>query len=115
MQSKKIFARQLRGNMTEAEVKLWFHIRQKQLKPFSFRRQFVIGSYIVDFVCFKAKLIVECDGGQHCDSASDAVRDAYLRQRGFKVIRFWNHEIFNNIEGVLIRIWSELNNSTKFF
>ena len=95
------FARFLRQNMTDAERLLWHHLRAHRLCGQKFRRQQPIGPYIVDFVHFGARLIVEADGGQHNGSANDAVRDAWLKGQGFTVLRFWNDEILLDIEAVL--------------
>ncbi len=103
-QSKKHkqYARELRSNMTHTEKYLWMFLRKKQFKGFAFRRQFSIGSYIVDFVCLEARLIIECDGGQHAiQKEYDKRRDDYLRAQGFQVLRFWDNEIFQNTYGVL--------------
>ena len=94
-------ARTLRKNFTETERLLWKHIRQKQLDGYKFRRQQPIGQYIVDFVNFERKIIIELDGGQHTEIEKDKERDKFLRDQGFKVLRFWNHEVFENVEGVL--------------
>jgi very-short-patch-repair endonuclease len=95
-------ARVLRKNQTNAEQLLWKHLRKRQLLGQKFRRQFPIEPYIVDFVCLELKLIIELDGGQHAEQMDyDQQRSLYLEQRGFKVIRFWNNEMFENIEGVL--------------
>jgi very-short-patch-repair endonuclease len=94
-------ARQLRTRLTDAEQKLWQHIRGRQLMGFKFRRQAPIGKYIVDFVCFEQKLILELDGGQHAVQQNyDNARTEWLESQGFKVIRFWNNDVMNNIEGV---------------
>ncbi|HYG64755.1 MAG TPA: DUF559 domain-containing protein [Thermoanaerobaculia bacterium] len=93
-------ARNLRYEMTDAERHLWSKLRRRFLHH-KIRRQAPIGPYIVDFACFGRKLVIEVDGGQHCGSAADAVRDEFLRGRGFLVLRFWNHEVLGNIEGVL--------------
>jgi very-short-patch-repair endonuclease len=93
-------ARELRRSMTEAEHRLWKALRAQSLGA-KFRRQVPIGSYVADFACLPKKLIVEVDGGQHLDNSLDAVRDAWLRSRGFRVLRFWDHEVFRNLEGVL--------------
>jgi very-short-patch-repair endonuclease len=95
------FAKHLRQNMTEAERLLWHHLRAHRLCGQKFRRQQPIGPYVVDFVHFGARLIIEADGGQHNGSASDATRDAWLKSQGFTVLRFWNNEILLNIEAVL--------------
>jgi len=98
------FARDLRRNMTNAERLLWRHLRAYRLCGNKFRRQQPIGPYIVDFVHFGARLIVECDGGQHNESVGDRRRDAWLQQQGFRILRFWNHEILNETESVLTAI-----------
>lgn len=93
-------AKNLRKNLTDAERFLWKHLRAKQVEGLKFRRQEPIGKYIVDFVCFEKDLICEVDGGQHSE-AVDSDRDAWLRSQGFAVLRFWNHDVLLNIEGVL--------------
>jgi len=99
------FVRNLRRNMTDAERLLWKHLRAHRLNGNKFRRQQPIGPYIVDFVHFAEHLIIECDGGQHNESSSDRRRDAWLQQQGFRVLRFWNHEILNETESVLTSIY----------
>jgi very-short-patch-repair endonuclease len=84
----------LRRNMTEAERVLWRELRHDRLGS-RFRRQHPIPPYIVDFACPEAKLVIEADGGQHADSG-DQQRDAYLRQQGWKILRFWNNELLQN-------------------
>lgn len=94
-------AGKLRKNPTEAEQRLWRHIRNRQLLGCKFRRQAPIGNYIVDFVCFEKKLIIELDGGQHKEQRHyDQARSEWLNSQGFEVIRFWNNDIFKNLEGV---------------
>jgi very-short-patch-repair endonuclease len=95
------FAKHLRCNMTESESKLWRHLRAHRLNGEKFRRQQPIGPYVVDFVHFGARIIVGADGGQHNDSPQDKRRDAWLREQGFKVMRFWNNDIMSNLDGVL--------------
>jgi very-short-patch-repair endonuclease len=95
--------KRLRTNMTDAEQKLWRALRSRGVGP-KFRRQVPLGPFIVDFVCFEAKLIVEVDGGQHADSQRDASRDRYFTNHGYRVLRFWNNDVLKNLEGVLIRI-----------
>jgi very-short-patch-repair endonuclease len=90
----------MRGEPTDAEAKLWHEIRDRRLDRIKFRRQVPIGSYIVDFVCLEARLVVELDGGQHSESSYDEMRDAELKARGFRVIRFWNDEILKDIVAV---------------
>ncbi len=95
-------ARDLRKHMTEAEKRLWYLLRRHNLLGNLFRRQAPIGHYIVDFACLKERLLIEIDGGQHADQiAQDAQRTAWLEQRGFRVMRFWNNEVLGNTEGVL--------------
>ena len=94
-------ARRLRRGMTDVERRLWRHLRQRQLGGCKFRRQVTIGPYVVDFACLEKRLVLEVDGGQHCDSRTDPIRDGYLRGRGFRVLRFWNHDVLENIEGVV--------------
>ena len=97
---KTRFARRLRRAATDAERLLWHHLRNRVLMGCKFRRQHPIGPYVVDFACLEARLVLEADGGQHVDSSRDALRDGYLRGLGFHVLRFWNHEILANPEGV---------------
>jgi very-short-patch-repair endonuclease len=107
----KNLARNLRKNMTDAERNLWAKIRGKQLKEKQFYRQKNIGNYIVDFYCPAAKLIIELDGGQHYSEnmqKKDEIRDSYLNQLGFRVLRFSDREVLKNIEGVLERIYKYL-------
>lgn len=101
-------ARALRKRMTKAEIKLWGCLNCKQLGVI-FRRQYPIGNYIVDFVSFDVKLIVEVDGSQHAESKIDESRDEWLVSQGFKVLRFWNNEVLKNIEGVIGRIYNEVS------
>jgi very-short-patch-repair endonuclease len=111
-------ARRLRKVMTPQEVKLWVHLRTWRHKGFHFRRQCPRDGYILDFVCLRARLIVEVDGGQHAEEKHlrrDDVRDRHFVSRGFKVLRFWNNEVDQNLEGVLERIAETLSaNPTRF-
>jgi very-short-patch-repair endonuclease len=101
-EAKISHARHLRKNLTDAEQKLWRHIRNRQIKGFRFRRQAPIGNYIVDFVCFEKKLIIELDGGQHSEQQEyDHHRSLWLKSKGYTVIRFWNNDVLNNIEGIM--------------
>jgi len=82
----------------------------RQMHGHKFRRQFPVGSYIVDFVCLEARLIVEVDGGQHADEAyGDVKRDAWLKAQNFRVLRYWNNQVLNGLDGVLEDIAKELN------
>ena len=102
-------ARDLRRNPTDAERALWKHLRLRQLGGYKFRRQQPLGQYIVDFVCLEKRLIVELDGGQHAERVgADTVRTAWLGAQGFHVMRFWNHDILNEIEVVKEAIRVEL-------
>ena len=96
-------ARGLRHDPTEAEKHLWSILRLKALGV-KFRRQALIGRYIVDFVCFERKLVIEVDGGQHHQSQKDVRRDEWLKTQGFKVMRFWNNDVLVNLEGVYQKI-----------
>jgi very-short-patch-repair endonuclease len=94
-------ARLLRKNQTDAEQLLWKQLRNRQLYNCKFRRQFPIAPYIADFACLELKLIIELDGGQHANQAHyDDQRTLFLEQRGFKVLRFWNNEVIDNMAGV---------------
>ncbi len=95
-------ARILRKSSTDAERLLWRHLRARQLENLKFRRQEQIGHFIVDFVCYEKSLIVEADGGQHAvEHEKDENRTLWLNSQGFRVLRFWNHEIMTNTEGVI--------------
>jgi len=97
-------ARRLRKESTEAERILWSYLRRKSLFGLKFRRQEQIGDYIVDFVCYEIKLIIELDGGHHSQDETkenDKKRQSWLEMQNFKVIRFWNNEVLKNINGVL--------------
>jgi very-short-patch-repair endonuclease len=104
--------RQLRTNATDAETKLWFAVRDRRLAGFKFVRQKSIGPYVVDLICRDHKVIVEVDGGQHAESESDQVRDAYLASEGYRVLRFWNSDVLGNLDGVLRTILASLNSTT---
>jgi very-short-patch-repair endonuclease len=108
------FARTMRAKPTDTEHRLWQHLRAERLPNFKFRRQQPLGNFIVDFVCLEARLIVELDGGQHNGLATDVDRDEWLRAQGFIVLRFWNHEVFENLEGVVERILVQLQQPHPF-
>ena len=93
--------------MTDAERRLWRELRAGGLNA-KWRRQQPMGNYIADFVCQQARLIVEVDGGQHCESEADERRTAWLESLGYRVLRFWNNEVLENIDGVLMRITQAL-------
>ena len=95
-------ARKLRKRPTDAEGMLWKHLRMEQLDGLRFRRQEPIENYVVDFVCFEKRIVIEVDGGGHeIDKEKDLKRDACLEAEGFKVLRFWNNDVLVNREGVL--------------
>ena len=93
---------ELRNNLTDAEHRLWQRLRNSQMEDVKFRRQQPIEKYIVDFVSFDKRIVIELDGGQHAESGNrDQQRDRCLAMNGFSVLRFWNNEIFENLDGVL--------------
>src|SRR6202142_4695985 len=102
-------ARKLRSRMTDAERKLWFALKDRRFAAFKFRRQVPIGPYIADFLCFESRLIPEVDGGQHAESVRDVERDNWLVRNEFRVVRFWNNDVLQNLEGVLTSLATELN------
>ncbi len=98
-------AQSLRREHTDAEGLLWSRLRDKQLGSHKFRRQQPIGPYITDFACMSEKLLIELDGGGHAEQqAEDSERDEFLRRKGYRVLRFWNTEVFENLSGVLERV-----------
>ena len=108
----KSFKKSLRKSQTDAESVLWYHLRNRNFQNYKFRRQHILCGYIVDFVCLEKRLIIELDGGQHNEEKqikNDSVRTLKLADDGFLVLRFWNNEIFMNIDGVLEAIDEALN------
>ena len=101
-------ARKLRKSMTDTERLLWRQLRAQQLPDSKFRRQHPLGPYIVDFICLSSRLVIELDGGQHVGNDDDRTRDAWLVGRGYRVLRFWNNEVRENLAGVLLRIADEV-------
>ncbi len=98
-------AGELRKESTPAERKLWAHLRNNQINGINFRRQHAIGKYIPDFCAVQEKLIIELDGSQHLEQQEyDAERTKYLEAQGYKVIRFWNNQIMNDMNGVILAI-----------
>jgi len=96
------YARELRNTSTDVERLLWRYLRNSQIEGVKFRRQQPIDAYIVDFVSFDNRIVIELDGGQHADNVKyDEQRSACLRGNGFTVLRFWNNDVLENIEGVL--------------
>ena len=101
-------AKSLRCNATEAEKRLWTALREK-LPSVKFRRQVPHGAYVADFLCFAGKLIVEVDGGQHAERVEqDTTRTRYFEAQGYHVLRFWNHEVLNNVDSVVAVIAARL-------
>ena len=95
--------------MTDAELRLWYRLRRRGLQGHRFRRQVPVGEFIVDFLCEEARLIVEVDGGQHSErTTEDAARSRWLSTKGYAVLRFWNHDVLANMEGVLETIVAAL-------
>ena len=108
-------ARNLRKNQTEQEKKLWKLVRNYNFHGFKFRRQEPIGNYIVDFVCMEKKIVIELDGGQHNEPEHikyDNERTAFLESKGFKVIRFWNNDVNENIDGICQKLQQEFEVET---
>jgi len=100
-----INAKTLRTHQTDAEQRIWYHLRAYRFMGYKFKRQKPVGRYIVDFVCVERRLIVEIDGGQHAEQAEyDQHRDAWLRSQGYTVLRYWNNEVMQQLEGVLEQI-----------
>ena len=96
--------------MTDAELKVWQILRQRQIGNHKFRRQHPIGRFIVDFVCLSAKLVIEIDGGQHdLVSTPERERTQFLENQGYRILRFWNNEVFDNLEGIYLVIEAGLN------
>ncbi len=113
-QNLKQFSRALRKNSTNAEIRLWSKLRLRQLNGLQFYRQRIIVNYIVDFFCPKVKLIIEVDGGQHYFGKihdDDLKRDEYLKNLGFKVLRFSDRDVLTNIEGVVENILTNMANN----
>ena len=106
--NKIAIAQKLRNNSTDTEKYLWRYLRGRQLEEFKFRRQHPIGKYIVDFINLERKIIIEVDGGQHSENKKDKLRDKWLEEKGYEVLRFWDNEVFTNIEGVIESIRKKL-------
>ena len=102
-------ARSLRRQPTDAERRLWQYLRRGQLGGYRFRRQYPVAPYIVDFACLQRSLIVELDGGQHQEGwLYDKRRDRFLESRGFRVVRYWNHQVLGELPAVLEEILKHL-------
>jgi very-short-patch-repair endonuclease len=102
-------ARAMRREPTPAELKFWYAVRDRRQNGLKFRRQVPIGPYIADFLCPDHSIIIELDGGHHAEQTpTDEVRDRYLVSQGYVVLRFWNHEVLTNLDGVMDKILSVL-------
>jgi very-short-patch-repair endonuclease len=101
-------ARRLRKDATKAETALWYRLRSRNLNGYKFVRQESIGPYIVDLICRESRLIIEVDGRQHADSPRDVVRDKWLADHKYRVLRFWNNDVLGNMAGVLETIATAL-------
>jgi very-short-patch-repair endonuclease len=101
---KRSFAKRLRANSTDAERKLWSILHAGRLAGLKFKRQVPLDGYVLDFVCFEAKLIIEADGSQHLESPRDQARDAHFAALGYRTLRFWNTDILTNVGGVATAI-----------
>lgn len=101
-------ARAMRRLPTDAERRVWYGLRDRRLARWKFRRQVPAGPFIADFLCYEARLIVEVDGAQHGGSAKDIARTSYLERRGYRVVRFWNHEVLREYEAVMEAIFPAL-------
>ncbi len=112
----KIFARakRLHREMTEPEAKLWAHLRAHRMGDVHFRNQHAIGNYIVDFCAPRKKFIIELDGSQHLEQKEyDEERSVFLKSKGYRILRFWNHEVMNNTDSVLTVIWDSLKEQNE--
>jgi very-short-patch-repair endonuclease len=107
--SKTRLARSLRRDPTAAEKLLWKYLRSRALNGFKFVRQGPIGPYVVDFICRQRRLVIEVDGGQHANNKRDLMRDRWLVDHRYRVLRFWNNEVLENIEGVWETILSAVS------
>ena len=107
--NKIAIAQKLRNNSTDTEKYLWKYLRGRQFEGFKFRRQHPIGKYIADFINLERKIIIEVDGGQHLENKKDKLRDRWLKEQGYEVLRFWDNEVLTNIEGVLELIREKLS------
>ena len=103
-------AQELRNNATDQERLLWLELRKRRFEGHKFSRQIPIGPFICDFVCRRARLVIELDGGQHSANVEkDAARTRFIESAGYRVLRFWNHEVTENLEGVLQTIGAALS------
>jgi adenine-specific DNA-methyltransferase len=111
MSKLRAFKKALRSAQTDAEEMLWYHLRNRNTANLKFRRQHVLQGFIVDFVCLEKKLVVELDGSQHAETKAqiyDEQRTGKLEEAGFYLMRFWNSDVFNHLDGVLEAIYIAL-------
>jgi very-short-patch-repair endonuclease len=107
-------ARQLRGEMTPVERRLWANLRNHQIDGIGFRRQHAIGIFIVDFCAPRQKLVIELDGGQHLEQQEyDLQRTAFLESQGYRVLRFWNNDVMQDVRGVITAIQIALRDTSN--
>ncbi len=107
---QKMNARRLRRVQTDAENKLWIRLRNRQVNGAKFRRQHPIGRYIVDFCCLESRLVIELDGGHHAEQVrTDQVRSGYLQRQGYRVLRFWDHDVLTQSDAVVEEIYRWLS------
>ena len=100
------YAKKLRKRSTDTENHLWYHLRAKRFEGLKFRRQEPIGKYIVDFVCYEKRVIIECDGSQHlAQEKKDQKRDQWFQGQGYRVLRFWDNDVLQNTSGVLEKVY----------
>ncbi|SMX61566.1 putative restriction endonuclease-like [Bradyrhizobium sp. ORS 285] len=107
------FARAMRRTPTDAEAAMWRLLRDRRLSKFKFRRQVPFRNYILDFVCFEQRLVIEIDGSQHADARSDRTRDEVLASEGFRVMRYWNNDVLQRRTAVLEDIFAKLSVLTE--
>ena len=101
-------AKEMRSQPTDAEHRLWQILRAHRFAGYKFRRQVPIDFYVADFICFRKRLIIELDGGQHAENKREQGRDVFLDEQGFRVLRIWNNDLFTNEEGVMTSILNAL-------
>jgi len=102
-------ARAMRRQPTDAEQRLWLLLRDRRLAGFEFHRQVPLGGFVVDFLCHQARLVVEVDGGQHAECSSDIARDQWLASNCYRVVRYWNNDVLEDPEGVLLDLLRHLH------
>ena len=105
-------ARRLRRDSTSAEAHLWNRLRSRAIDGHKFVRQQPLGRYVVDFICRERRLVIEVDGGQHVENSRDLIRDQWLREHNFRILRFWNNDVMSNMDGVLETIAEALRAET---